>query len=219
MEDMKDLDYNQFISYKDEDGFVYGFDIISLHNLIAKSGAKNPYNRKPIPEHILQNIKTMIRLSKLLKMDVNIEINSILNELSPKKTSELRVLELFQNIDALGNYSSPSWFHELNRNQLYRFIIELRDIWTYRAQLSMDVKRAICPPYGEPFQNLNLTMIRVDYDLVRVKETIVGVLEKMVNTGIDVDSKTLGAYYVLSALTIVSQQAANALPWLYQSVS
>ena len=30
--------------------------------------------------------------------------------------------------------------------------------------------------------------------------------------------KTLGAYYVLTALTIVSTNAAIALPWLYQSV-
>jgi hypothetical protein len=28
----------------------------------------------------------------------------------------------------------------------------------------------------------------------------------------------LGAYYILSALTLVSMQAADALPWLYESV-
>ena len=29
---------SQFFSYKDTDGFIYGFDIISLYNLIIKSG-------------------------------------------------------------------------------------------------------------------------------------------------------------------------------------
>ena len=33
----------------------------------------------------------------------------------------------------------------------------------------------------------------------------------------DKDSRTLGANYILGALTIVSQSAANSLPWLYSS--
>jgi hypothetical protein len=45
------------------------------------------------------------------------------------------------------------------------------------------------------------------------------VLEKMVNTGANRDSKCLGAYYVLGALTLVSTDAASALPWLYQAVN
>jgi hypothetical protein len=43
-------------------------------------------------------------------------------------------------------------------------------------------------------------------------------METMVNTGIDKDSRSLGAYYVLGALTLVNEEAANALPWLYQSM-
>jgi hypothetical protein len=45
------------------------------------------------------------------------------------------------------------------------------------------------------------------------------VLEKLVNTGVDKDSKSLGAYYVLGALTLVNPDAATSLPWLFQSVS
>jgi hypothetical protein len=44
-------------------------------------------------------------------------------------------------------------------------------------------------------------------------------LEKMVTTGINHDSKSLGAFYVLAALTLVSVDAANGIPWLYQSVN
>lgn len=44
-------------------------------------------------------------------------------------------------------------------------------------------------------------------------------MEKFVNSGIDKDSKTLGAYYVLGALTLVSTEASTSLPWLYQSVN
>ena len=33
MEPINDISFHQFLSYKDIDGFIYGFDIISLHNL------------------------------------------------------------------------------------------------------------------------------------------------------------------------------------------
>ena len=41
----------------------------------------------------------------------------------------------------------------------------------------------------------------------------------MVNKGINENSCSLGSYYVLCALTLVSQDAANSLPWLYEAVS
>jgi hypothetical protein len=50
-----------------------------------------------------------------------------------------------------------------------------------------------------------------------MKKVILEVLEKMVNSGIDKDSKTLGAYYVLGALTLVNESASTSLPWLFQS--
>ncbi len=60
--------------------------------------------------------------------------------------------------------------------------------------------------------------IRVLWNL-HVKKVILEVLEKLVNTGVDADSKSLGAYYVLAALTLVNNDAATSLPWLFQSVS
>jgi hypothetical protein len=56
-------------------------------------------------------------------------------------------------------------------------------------------------------------------EILNIKKTILGVLEKFVNTGVDRDSRTLGAYYVLGALTLVNDSAAASLPWLFQSVS
>jgi hypothetical protein len=61
IEDMKVLPFSQFISYKDVDNFIYGFDIISLYNLILKSGinVKNPYNRNEIPKEVVNNIRNL----------------------------------------------------------------------------------------------------------------------------------------------------------------
>jgi hypothetical protein len=131
----------------------------------------------------------------------------------------MRTLTFFQNIDSLGNYSSPEWFLTLNRNQLIKFLRELSDIWNYRAQLSNEMKQNICPPNGDPFRNINLSYIVNEPDSLGIKKKVLDVLERFVNNGVDRDSKTLGAYYVLGALTLVNDSAASSLPWLFQSVS
>jgi len=221
MENLNEIAYSQFFSYKDADNFVYGFDIISLYNLIQKSGrdVQNPYNRTKIPKNVINNIKTLIRLGKLLNIKIDIDIKDVLLEVTDKKSIELRILTLFQNIDSLGHYSNTNWFASLTRINLIKFIRELCDIWNYRAQLSNETKRAICPPNGDPFRNLSMDYILTEHNLDNVKKAVVEILEKMVNTGIDRDSKSLGAYYVLGALTLVSPDAALNIPWLYQSFS
>jgi hypothetical protein len=64
-----------------------------------------------------------------------------------------------------------------------------------------------------------MAFISTEPNIFNVKKVVLEVLEKFVNNGIDKDSKALGAYYVLGALTIVNQDAAMSLPWLFQSVS
>jgi len=221
MEDLTEISYAQFFSYKDIDDFIYGFDIISLYNLIQKSGkdVKNPYNRTDIPKNVLMNMKTLLRLGKLLNIKIDVDIKDVLTEVTDKKSIELRILNLFQNLDSLGHYSSSVWFTSLNRLNLIKFIREIGDIWNYRAQISNETKRAICPPNGDPFRNLSMNYIISEHDLDNVKKAILDVLEKIVNGGIDRDSKALGAYYVLGALTLVNPDAATSIPWLFQSFS
>ena len=221
LEPIEEINFHQFISYKDSDGFIYGFDINSLHNLFLKSGneIKNPYNRNIIPESVFKNIRYLIRLGKILEININLNFEDDTKNLSNEKAIELRALTLFQAIDALGNYSNANWFLTLNRNQLIKLIRELIDIWNYRAQLSNQTKRNICPPIGDPFRSLSISFILVEENLWNVKKVVLEVLEKFVNSGIDKDSKTLGAYYVLGALTLVNSEAATSLPWLFQSVN
>ena len=51
-----------------------------------------------------------------------------------------------------------------------------------------------------------------------VLEACLNIMEKLVKNGVNRPSRCLGANYVLCALTLVSPDAAEALPWLYQSV-
>lgn len=51
LEPLTEIDKHQFISFKDKDNFIYGFDICSLYKLLTDSNGPvtNPYNRNKIP--------------------------------------------------------------------------------------------------------------------------------------------------------------------------
>jgi hypothetical protein len=223
MDQLTDIPKEQFFSYRDEDGFIYGFDLLSIYNLIYKCDGiiKNPFNNKPIEKKVIDDFRILIRLSRLFKIDIITEIADVTKEVSNKKSIELKALSTFQNIDALGNYSNAEWFLTLNREQLFRFIEELSEIWNFRAALTSQVKKNICPPYGNPFLNSRmpaLNVLRQNPNLDDIRNIILNVIKQFVETGIDKDNKCLGAFYVLGALTLVNNDAATSLPWLYQTV-
>lgn len=220
VDEMIDIPLEQFFSYRDDDGFIYGFDILSLYNLIYKSNGiiKNPYNRRPITNKIILDLKSLIRLSNILNIPICTEIKEIACDVTEEKSLELRILNLFQEIDSLGNYTDVGWFTSLNRGQLIKFIRELMDIWAFRAQLSNSVKILICPPTGNPFPRSNpIAYLNTCQDLQEMQKYIIDILEKLICNSSDRDNKALGAYYVLGALTLVNQDASTSLPWLYQS--
>ena len=223
MNDIKTIPINQFFSFKDADGFNYGFNIISLYTLHQKAlenseEAFNPYNRNKLPKTLIKDLRYLIRISRVLKFDIEININENDNELSDKKKLELRILSLFQDIDQLGNYSDQNWFNSLSRERTVTYLRELHDIWAYRAQLSNETKRNIAPPVGDPFRGTNINYLNeLSYD--NVKKLAVSIMEILVKKGINTDSRSLGAFYVLAALTLVNINAATAMPWLYQSVA
>jgi hypothetical protein len=221
MDPLTELPNKQFFSFEDSDGFIYGFDLLSIYNLIYKCDGqiKNPYNRLPISSENIEKFRALLRLSHVLKIPICTEIKDINEEISITKSIELRALTLFQNIDALGNYSNAQWFLNLGKPQMIKMIRELIDIWSYRAPLSMETKRAICPPIGNPFSRLmNFQQLHTVENIDEMRKYTLEILEKFVNFGIDRDNKCLGAYYVLGALTLVSEDAASSLPWLYQAV-
>ena len=224
MDDMIEIPTTQFYSYRDKDDFVYGFNIVSLYNLILKEGsrAKNPYNRSEFDTKVKENVSSMIRISKLLKIPIEIELKN--EVMDPAKRLELKILDLFQTMNSYGNYANSEWFSDLSRNSHIRFAREVVDIWNYRALLTMAKKQEICPPHGTPFLGTpyftnvanNATLNNLSTETV-VKFNI-QIIENLVKSAIDIDNKMLGTFYVLSSLTLVSQQARDAMPWLYESV-
>jgi hypothetical protein len=208
----KDIPIHQFFSFRDIDGFVYGFDLQSVFNL---KQMKNPYNRNPIDVRTITNMKTLIKLCRFTKTPLRLDVA----EKTKPKTVEQRIVEIFQVMDSLGNYTSATWLLELSNPLMLRFLRELNDIWNYRSQITMEIKRQICPPYGDPFRGHG-QFYYIDSSGSRdsLRLGCVTILESMILHSVDDDSKTLGVYFILSALTLVSQEAAVSLPWLFDAV-
>ena len=134
------------------------------------------------------------------------------------KILELECIELFQVINSFGNYSDHTWLWTLNKNRLIKFVNYIADIWSYRANLSNEMKRSICPPRGDPFLGLSLYYIQT-MNLYKLRKTCISIIRSIVSTSIDISNRTLGANYVLCAITLVNDEAASSMPWLYQSVA
>ena len=219
LDTLKEIPYNNFYSFKDKDNYIYGFDVISLYNLFesSKKQCLNPYTRNVFPDYVMRDILKLLKFSKLLKIDIDLIIKE--DDVSLETIFKLRVVKIFQKMDELGNNTDIKWFMDLNNELLIKYIRYLVDIWNYRADLSFSIKREICPPNGNPFNDLNLNIDLVSSDINKMKNIVLLIMEKLINLGIKRDSRVLGATYVLSALTLVSESAAQALPWLYYSVS
>ena len=214
----------QFFSYKDENDFIYAFDIISFNTLLSKSKLDNnvclnPYNRNVIKLEYIDKFINLIRVSKVLNFNTIITTTSISPH--PNKELDFRILDLFHRIDSMGYITNHEWFNSLVYNKIKTFVIELKDIWEYRANISNILKKKICPPHGDPFIgfSMNLFILSNDINLYRLKKKTIHIMENIVYNGIDQDSKYIGSSLILTALTIVNNEAADSYPWLYNSVA
>ena len=226
MEPVRDIPCNQFISVLDDAGIVYGFDMISLNtyymselkngNVKYDTPLSNPYNRMPLPLTILRQMHRKICLTRIIGVKCTIETEPEPVQSVQQQDDQLLFL-VFQQINSHGHYADSAWFGELNAGGIMRFMRELADIWNYRAQIMAQMKLEICPPNGDPFRYVDLRMDGHSHPET-IKHAGIQIMNTFVTSGNTRDSRGLGAYYVLSALTLVSQPARNAMPWLYESV-
>lgn len=129
-----------------------------------------------------------------------------------------RATLLFMDIDQLGNYTQHQWFTDLDRRNCLRFYRILKDIWTYRAQIPSAIKSKICPLW-DPFIMLSSNSIDIPtMTSVELQNVCLTIMEDMVYTGTDTEFRTIGAFHVLSALTVVNNDARVNMPWLYESL-
>jgi hypothetical protein len=210
-ETVQEIDYYFFFSYKDSDGFIYGFNLISIYNLIIKKDTKNPYTRNSFSIELIETIHKRINYNKIL----NKTYHELTNE--PPVNSDTKLFALFQKMDLLGNYTQAEWLIDLTPYYLRRFILELYDIWEYRAQLTIETKLAIC---GAPFRDIPMHLIQTQHNMNKevLKQFCATIINNFINSSQIRENQYLGSIYVLSSLTLVNNNAAESMPWLYQSV-
>lgn len=225
MEPVRDISHSQFISVRDDSGMVYGFDVMSLYTYFmseTKNGnasssipMTNPYNRMPLPLSLRLQMFRKIHLSHIIGANCVIEVEPE-PVLSMQQQDDNTLFAVFQQINSHGHHADSAWFSDLNFVQIMRFMRELADIWNYRAQIMPHLKLEICPPNGDPFRYIDLRGLNLQPEMFR--HYGIELINRFVTSGATRDSQSLGAYYVLSALTLVSQPAQAAMPWLYEAV-
>ena len=244
LESVHDIPRDQFLSYTDPKGFVYGFDILSLYGLFkdmqinwrtyTKRTVKNPFDRITIPTQIVKNSLRLIKKRKPIIYAFQLGDGGF-KQMSQQRQLEQITIEIFQEINLLGNYAEYSWLYQLSPHSLRAFINELVDVFEYRVFISNDVKISIIPPNGiflslPEHRSINEHLMqamllldhgneqdRIDGNLIYQQQykTILNLVRKLIRKGIDRSHRCLGVSYFLGALTLVSTDAANALPWLY----
>ena len=117
----------------------------------------------------------------------------------------------------IGQYTDILWFEQLDLEQLKIFYKNANDMFSYRAQLSDDIKKKIVKD-GKFFHNFlnNMHSFRSKHKRLLQFE-ILREMERIVDEGEDKEYKTLGVNLILTVLVELSQEAAVALPHLVQS--
>ena len=196
----------------EEDGYYYGFDIYSFKMLSEKNNF-NPYTSKKLK-------KSDILICNLRLKDLDKHEDAAANshpEMTPEQLFNDSVLKIFQKMDELNVVASgthPRWFTELSFSQLRSFYKVLFDVWTYRTQLSQSQRDKIVPNKNV-FRQFTYSISHIT-DKRKLQQTILKDMDTLVSSGISQEDKATGCYYILIALTEVSAQVAQELPWLIQ---
>lgn len=129
-----------------------------------------------------------------------------------------RIRQLFIEFDQLGNYTSSEWFTNLTRRECFLLYQQLQQQWRVRGRIPSNIKMRMCP-LGDPCYRALPTHARPSEIATEVLvDGCLWVMEQMVFSGIDDEYRKLGAFHVLTALTVVSLPARNSLMWLYESI-
>lgn len=200
-----ELDKKYFFSYKDRSNNVWFFDIRSFYKLITMRH-KNPYTR----ERISRNIRE--RAIQLYNQNVDQQQEQI-NEVSFSRDELIkqRTINLFSSIEQHGYECHFDWFLSLDHTRLKKLYRELEDLWSYRLQLSPEMKVQISPPNGIVFRVSHTTILESSKQ--GLQEIILEELSKLHNSPNESNRK-LGSIYFLIGLGTVSRECYLSHGWL-----
>ena len=197
-ENISDISDLYFFSYKDIQGFRWGFDIRSLDRLIQEEPL-NPYTRQEIPETIIEKIRERIEIIKLQAPYEDIMDIVIRDRLQAIKQKSV---DLFSKIEQSGYTCHVEWFLNLSLRRLREFYRQFEDVWNYRAQLTPQMKALIAPPDGRLFLT-PVSQVRHFTQKEDIQELLLDELKKFTRAESEANQK-LGYMYFLIAFGCVS---------------
>ena len=188
----------------------YAYDIRTLLQIIDSDYPSCPYTFRTFTNEeksIIINYK-----NKLLMNNININIEK--EKLSIEEETEMKIKDVFYQINMLDNYTNHVWFKNLNINELVNLYIIMEDIWNYRSNMDIDSKKRIVKN-GMIFTT-SQQIIKQTKSKIKLQNIILDDFLRLITEGINIDEKKLGAILILTGLVEVSIEAADALPHLIQ---
>jgi hypothetical protein len=220
-EAIKDISNNSFFSYRDaSENLLYAFDIRSIFMLSQKAtekheSTKNPYTRSVVLPNIIEKVQRLVTWRRKRKMELS-WVSTV--AITPEQGWRMKVVEIFVQMEELQYGADPEWFIALSLGGQKRFYLNLLDIWQHRAGLSQVDRERIVPSPQQLF-HWGISRVTAIQQLSTIRTTNSYIMKKMISSAEDRNDKVLGAMYILTALTQVCPQAAEAFPWLFESAA
>lgn len=207
----EDIEADYFISYQDDAGLNYCFDVRSLDKLYRKntnSNPINPFSMKPIPPEVLVRNYEII---EQLKAD-RIYQDIYEPPMTPKQLHINNIVTLFRQIDELDNHTNVDWFFNLNVHELHLFYHHLLEIWYHRASLTNQVRNRIVP--GPALFKMTSKDFAKYKSKTKCQTMLVDIMRRLITSAVARSDRVLGSLYIITGLCEVSPACAQAHPWL-----
>lgn len=212
LEDLNEIENKYFFSYKDIDGFIYGFHIESFIQLINQNDEKNnPYNRNKISEDIQKNAKKL--WIKLDNFNERTQITNITKSSNIKIRTRSELLSVFQKIDMLGYQTNINWVYNMSLNKLKILYRNLYNNWFFKSGLTNATRNQICPDVTI-FSDETTRQIRRQINKYVVMEKIINIIDKLISSSDNQDNKNLSCIIVLMSIGNLNLDCVENNPWL-----
>jgi hypothetical protein len=210
-DDIADIESKYFFSYKDKDGFIYGFHVESFINLISnETEPRNPYNRVSINKTTKDKaIKIWADLTKK-KETSNYVSNNNAKDLKNKVKN--KCLLVFQKMDLFGYQTKIDWILNLPIGRVRQLFKSIKNHWEYKAGLSDEVKTRIYP-HGNPFIQINISRINNINRYIAI-DTVLDLMDLFVSNGVTNDDTNQGCILLLFSINDVNRECGQCNPWL-----
>jgi hypothetical protein len=211
---LSEISKKYVITYKCNDGFIYGFHIESFIYLIndASGNPKNPYNRQFIPSHIIKKAKTLWNnLKNENSASNNIKMD---NPTDIKLRVRSKCVSTFQKIDMFGYHTDVNWIINQSLPRCRSLYRSLASYWNYKAGFSPSLKRALYPMEMLLFSDREFLQMNRQLNKYVIMENLIDKIDKIVSSAFNPDDRNTGAIMVLMSMSEIIRECATANAFL-----